>query len=78
MYYFISYTLSYVLEHTILLKPWSIAHFATVAKDGIFWLRIVTSPQLICDIMRTRDTSIVTSYSSIVLARENWRKGDLH
>ena len=28
--------------------------------------------------MRTRDTSIVTSYLSIVLARANWRKGDLH
>ena len=27
---------------------------------------------------RTRDTSIVTSYSSIVLARANWCEGDLH
>ena len=77
MYYFISYTLFYVLEHTILLKPSSIAHFATVSKDGLFWLRIVTSPQLICDVTRTRDTSIVMSYSSIVFARANWRKGDL-
>ena len=60
------------------LKPSSIAHFANVTKDGLFWLRIVTSPQLICDVTRTRYTSIVTSYLSIVLARANWRKGDLH
>ena len=39
---------------------------------------IVTSPQLICDVTRMRDTGIVTSYSSIVIARANWRKGDLH
>ena len=59
-------------------KPSSIAHFATVAKDGLFWLRIVTSSQLICDVTRTRNTSIVTSYSAIVLARANWHKSDLH
>ena len=35
----------------------------------------VTSPQLICDVTRT---SIVTPCSSIVLARANWREGDLH
>ena len=40
-----------------------------------FWLSIVTPPQLICDITRT---SIVTSYSLIVLAHANWHKGDLH
>ena len=56
----------------------SIAHFAIVARDGIFWLNIVTSSQLICDVTRTRGTGIVTSYSSIVLARANWRKGDLN
>ena len=78
MYHFISYMPFYVLEHTILLKQSSIAHLATVAKDGLFWLTIVTSPQLICDVTRTRDTSIVTSYSSIVLARANWHKGGLH
>ena len=38
----------------------------------------VTSPRLICDVTRTRGTGIVTSYSSIVLARANWCKGDLH
>ena len=65
-------------EHTILLKQLSIADFAIVTKDGLLWLSIVTSPQLICDVTRTWGTGIVTSYSSIVLAREKWHKGDLH
>ena len=65
-------------EHTNPLKLSSNAHFAIVVKDGLFWLSIMTSPQLICDVTRTRDTGIVTSYSSIVIARVNWRKGDLH
>ena len=56
----------------------STAHFAIVAKGGVFWLGIVTSPQLICDVTRRRYTGIVTSYSSIVMARANWRKGDLY
>ena len=64
--------------YTIPLKTLPIADFAIVAKDGLFWLSIVTSPQLICDVTRTWSTVIVTSYSSIVLARENCRKGDLH
>ena len=39
------------LEHTILLKKkLSIADFAIVAKDSLFWFSIVTSPQLICDV----------------------------
>ena len=59
-------------------KQLSIADFAIVAKDGLFWLSIVTSLQLICDITRTRVVGIVTSYSSIVLACANWRKCDLH
>ena len=42
------------------------------------WINIVTSSQLICDVMRTRHIGIVTSYSSFVLARANWDKGDLH
>ena len=50
-------------EYTIPLKESPIAHFAIVTKDGLFWLSIVTSSQLICDVTRTRDTSIVTSYS---------------
>ena len=37
-------------EHTITLKQLSIAEFAIVAKDGLFWFSIVTSPQLICDV----------------------------
>ena len=44
MYYFISYTLSYVL----------IADFAIVARDGLFWFGIVTSLQLFCDLTGTR------------------------
>ena len=44
----------------------------------LFWLSIVTSSQLICDVTRTRVTSIVTSYSSIVLARANLCKDYLH
>ena len=70
--YFMSWT------HNFAKNQSSIAHFATAAKDGRFWFSIVTSPQRICDVTRTRDTSIVTSYLSIVLARANWRKGDLH
>ena len=38
----------------------------------------MTSPQLICDVTRTRGISIVTSYSSICLARANWRKCNRH
>ena len=59
-------------------KQSSIAHFAIDAKDGIFWINSVTSSQLICDVMRTRGTGIVMSYSSIVLARANWPTDDLH
>ena len=65
-------------EHTIPLKQLSTADFAIVAKDNIFWLSIVTSSQLICDFTRILYTGIVTSYSSIVLARTNWRKCNLH
>ena len=78
MHYFISYTLFYVLNTPFRYKQSSIAHSAIDAKDGLFWIYIVTSSQLICDVMRTRGTGVVTSYSSIVLARANWRKGDLH
>ena len=77
MYYFISYTLVYVPERTIPLKQLSIADFAIVAKDGLFRFRILSSLPLICDVTRTRVTGIVTSYSPIVVARANWRKGDL-
>ena len=65
-------------KHNIPLKQLLVADFAIVGKDGLFWPSIVTSPQLICDVTRTWGTGIVTSYSSIVLARANLRKGDLH
>ena len=35
---------------TIPLKQLSIADFAIVTKDSLFWFGIVTSPQLICDV----------------------------
>ena len=68
----------YVPERTIPLKTIIDCRFAIVAKDGRFWFSIVTPQQLICDVTRTLVTGIVTSYSSIVHARANWRKGDLH
>ena len=52
--------------------------FGIVAKDDLFWLSIVTSPQLIYDVTWTWGTGIMTSHLSIVLARANWRNGDLH
>ena len=54
----------------------SIVDFTIVATNGLFLLSIVTSPQLICDVARVWGTGIVTSISSIDLARANWRKGD--
>ena len=78
MYYSISHSLFDVPEHTIPLKQLSIADFAIVAKDSLFWSSIVTSPQLVFDVTRMLDNAIVTSYSSIVLARANWHKCDLH
>ena len=63
--------------HNSTQKQLLFADFAIVAKDTLFWPSIVTSPQLIYDVTQTC-TSIVTSSSLIVLARSNWRKGDLH
>ena len=37
MYYFISYTL-YILSTSFRNKQSSIAHFAIVASDGLFWI----------------------------------------
>ena len=74
MYHFISYMLFYVLNTQFGEKQSLIAHFAIIAKDGLFWLSIVKSPQLICDVMRTQETSIVTSYSHFILACANWQK----
>ena len=50
MYYYISYTLFFVLNTQFCWKQLSITDFAIVAKDGLFWLSIVTSAQLICDV----------------------------
>ena len=47
------------------------ANFAIVTKDSLSWFSIVLSLQFICDVMRMLGTGIVTSYSSIVLARTN-------
>ena len=77
MHYFTFYKLVYVPERTIPLKT-IIADFAIVAKDGLFRFSIVTSLPLICNVTRMRVTGIVTSYSPIVVARVNWRKGNLH
>ena len=57
--------------HRALISP-------LLPRAAFFWPSIVTSSQLICDVTRTQNTGIVTSYSSIVIARTNWRKGDLH
>ena len=70
-HHFISYTLFYVLNIPFCYKQTSFAHFPIVAKDGLFWLNIVTSSELICDVTRTRGTGIVTSCSVIVLASAN-------
>ena len=78
MYYFISYMLFYVFNTPFHYKQSSIAYFTIDAKDGLFWINIVTSSQLICDVTQTRGTGIVLSYSPIVLACTNWRIGDLH
>ena len=77
LFYFL-HAIFYALNTPIRYKQYTIAHFTIVAMDSLFWLNIVTSSQLICDFTRTRGTGIVTSYSTIVPARANWRKGDLH
>ena len=75
-----------ILFLTQYFMPWThnphktiIDHSFCHCRQGrIFWFSIVTSSQLICDVMPTRVTSIVTSSSSIVHAHANWHKGDLH
>ena len=52
MYYFISYTLFDVPEHSIPRKQLSVADFAVVAMDSLSWFSIVTSLPLICDVTR--------------------------
>ena len=67
MYYFISHKVFYILKTPFRYKKLSIAHLAIVAKDGLFWLNIVTSSQLICDVTRTRGTGIMMSYWRLFL-----------
>ena len=59
MRYLISYMLLMSWTHNSTKKQLSIANFAIVPKDSLFWLSIVTSPQLICDVTQTCDTGIV-------------------
>ena len=72
----IFYFLHAIWCHTIPLKHLSNADFAIVAKDSFFLIEYcdVTT----ADLWRHANVGIVTSYSSIVLAHANWRKGDLH
>ena len=66
--YFMSWTHKSAKNyHRALISP-------LLPRAAFFWPSIMTSPQLICDIMRTRNTGIVTSYLSIVIARANWRR----
>ena len=65
-------------EHIAPLKNNRRSFISPLSPRKPFCLSIVTSPQLICDVTRTRDTSIVTSYSSIALARANWRSSLLN
>ena len=65
-------------KHTIPLKQFSITDFTIVTEDGLFWPSIVTSPQLIRDVIRMWGAGIVTSYLLIVFARSNWHKGNIH
>ena len=58
-------------EHTVPLKAIIDRSFRHCHRGRFFWLSIVSSPQLICDVTLTRATGIVTSYSSIVLVHAN-------
>ena len=81
MHFFISYTLIYALtEHTIPLKPWTIAHFTIFANSRTVFsdLGLWSHFNSICDITLTRGTDIVTSYLSIVLAPSNRGKDDIY
>ena len=55
----------FVLNTPFRNKHSSIYHFAIVAMDGLSWLNIVTSSQLICDVMRTRGTGIGTGITFV-------------
>ena len=62
----IIYYLHFILcpKHTILIKTIIDRSFHHCHQRRSFWLSIVTSSQLICDIMQTRGTIIVTLYLS--------------
>ena len=49
-------------ETQFLWKQSDVTHFEIVVKDSFFWLSIVTSPRLICDVKWTQSTGTVTSY----------------
>ena len=63
--------------HTVLCLEYTIPPLRHYCEGGLFWLNIVTSPELIYDVTWKQCFGIVTSYSSIVVVRTNWRKGDL-
>ena len=68
------YIISCMLFTQFHLKQSLTAYFAIATKDVLFWLSIVTSPQLIRDVTQTQSTGIMMSYMLIVLARTNWSK----
>ena len=76
LFYFLHAILCH--EHTNPRRTTIERSFRHCCQGRPFSDRAKTSPQLICDVMRTRNAGIVTSYLSIVIARANWRKGDLH
>ena len=51
--------------------------YVFIYTETFFWPSIVMSPQLTRGVTKTRGTSTVTSYPSIV-AHTNWRKVDIH
>ena len=53
------------------ISPFSLR---TVCSDLALWRH----HRWICDVTRTWGTGILTWYSSIILARTSWHKGDLH
>ena len=65
--------------------PWTHKHtkknhwslITRMAKESHFLPCIEASPQFKCDATQTRSNCIMTSYSSIVLARAKWRKVDI-
>ena len=65
------------MHKSIKNNQWSLISPLSQGRS-FFWLSIVTSSQLVCNITRTQGTVIVTSNLSIVLARTDWRNSELH